>query len=76
MSANTRLIDKEYNNQNNNIMKKVVDLFFVAVFLLGALGCTVMAFVQKSCVFGFYVFACLALTLALYKEFKKEYKET
>lgn len=57
-------------------MKKVVDLFFVAVFLLGALGCTVMAFVQKSCVFGFYVFACLALTLALYKEFKKEYKET
>lgn len=56
-------------------MTKLIDLCFCVMFLLLALGCTAMAFVQGSGVFMFYAIASYILSWMLYREFRKLYKD-
>lgn len=56
-------------------MTKLIDLFFAIVFLLLAVGCTIMAFVQKNGFWMFYALVSYLLSYAMYKEFIKLYKE-
>ena len=56
-------------------MTKLIDLCFSLLFLLLAIGCTIMAFVQMSGVFMFYAIASYILAWMMYREFRNLYKD-
>lgn len=57
-------------------MTKLIDLFYVVVFFVFAVACIIMTFVHNNLTWMPFTIGNGLISLVMYFEFKKLYKET